>query len=162
MNYQKAFKIIDELLDDEHGQNYMIDFVPITFKNEDYAELEEFLDKHYRSEFANKIVFIAFTILYFHKSYVYLDEGYTEPPYANWEHQDLRQLDLEQLNSLIRKMIMDNYEGVNILFENNGTTSLMRFFGGYSVNFYNLPDKEVPMIKSLVNHQGLYLKTIIE
>ena len=52
MNYDNAVDLIDHLI------------VPFTFQNEDYAELEMYLNVHFKPRFAEKIKFIAFALMY--------------------------------------------------------------------------------------------------
>ena len=50
-----------------------LDFVPFIFPNEDFAELANYLDKNYKPDFAKKIAFIAFAIIYNYDSHIFLD-----------------------------------------------------------------------------------------
>ena len=160
MDSKKAFNIIYELLEENGNDNYYIDFSPFTFPSEEYYELEGFLDKHYKKSFSKKVKFIAFSILYNYKSYIFLDTNSAEPIYPDLMNKDLRNIGLDKLASIIDKMILDNYSALNILFCNDNSISLMRIEDGYDTYIYNLSDKEKTKIKSLIDHQGLFLKKI--
>lgn len=43
MNYDNTVDLIDHLID-QQSDKYFADFVPFTFQNEDYAELEMYLN----------------------------------------------------------------------------------------------------------------------
>lgn len=162
MKAKKANKIIDNLLEQEGNNNYFIDFAPFDFPNEDYSELEEYLNVHYKKDFAKKIKFIAFAVIYHYPASIFLEDGAEEPIYPNLINKDLRNIGLEVLAAIIDKMILENYIGLNILFKNKETTSLLRIEDGYDSYFFNLPDSEKDNIKSLVDHQGLFLRKIEE
>ncbi|BDR60973.1 hypothetical protein [Lactobacillus xylocopicola] len=172
MNSKEANAIIDDLNEQNHN-DYYIDFVPITFPNEDFAELADYLEKHYKPDFANKIVFIAFTIMHYYESYVSLvidgdedeyenDEDYeateTDIYFSKLRYKDLRHLGLEELAKLISKMVIDNYRGINILFKNDDKFSLMAIEDEYDTYFRNLSGNALKLVDQLVNHQGIYLK----
>lgn len=53
MNYDNAVDLIDHLID-QQADKYFADFVPFTFQNEDYAELEMYLNVHFKPRFAEK------------------------------------------------------------------------------------------------------------
>lgn len=158
MNSKEAFSIINNLLEEKKNNNYYIDFTPFSFPNEDYFELEEFLDKKFKKIFSKKIIFIVFSIIYSYESYIFLDNDSVEPIYPNLINKDIRNIGLEKLESIINKMILENYSALNVLFRNNNTISLIRIEDGYDTYIFNLSDKEKSKIKSLVDHQGLFLK----
>lgn len=166
MNAKEADQIIERFLGEEktNGNDYIIDFVPITFPdadyNKDYPEFQEYLDKHYKSDFAEKIIFIAFTIIFYYDSSIWFDDTFSGTRFDKLQHKDLRYIGLEKLAKIIRILIMENRTGLNILFKNNDQISLFRIEDGYDKSFFNLSDEAVPMIKSLVDHEGLYLKKI--
>lgn len=162
MKAKKAFKIIDDLYEQKNGNNYFIDFAPFDFPNEDYSELEEYLNVHYKKDFAKKIKFITFAIIYHYKASIFLDNDVTDPIYPDLMNKDLRHLRLEVLAALIDNMVLENYTGLYILFKNNKTTTLLSIEDGYDSYFFNLPDKEKDVIQSLVDHQGLFLRKIEE
>ena len=176
MKPEKAYELIVKLASAKpsHKDDYYIDFVPITFPNEDYSELADYLEKNYKSDFANKIVFIAFTILYYYDSQVFIDKWdkdtdprsltylkknkYTKPIYPDLVFKDIRHVGLNAIATLIKMMVMENSKGINILFKNDGKTSLMSIEDEYSTYFYNLTGKGLEIIDKLVEHQGLFLK----
>lgn len=160
MDSKRAFDIIDNLLDEHRNNDYYIDFSPFAFPRDDYFELEQFLDKNFKKEFSKRIKFIAFNIIYNYESYIFLDNDSTEPIYPNLINRDIRNIGLETLASIIDKMILENYSALNILFRNDATISLMRIEDGYDTYIFNLSDKEKERIKSLIDHQGLFLKNI--
>lgn len=51
--------------------HYLMLIVPITFMNEDFDELADYLAINYKPDFAKKIIFIAFTILCYYDSAVF-------------------------------------------------------------------------------------------
>lgn len=157
MQAQKAYKIIDTLRFKKPNGNYYLDFVPFTFPNEDYSELADYLDKTYKPDFAKKITFIAFAIIYNYDSHIFLDPELASS-YPDLASRDLRHEDLGTLASLIEKMIIDNYSAINIMFKHHGEYSLMRVADEYDTSFFNLTGQKFKMIKSLVDRQGLYLK----
>ncbi|QQP29463.1 hypothetical protein [Lactobacillus ultunensis] len=160
MDSKKAFDIIYDLLEANENDNYYIDFTPFTFSNKKYFELEEFLDKHYKKCFSKKVKFIAFSIIYNYKSYIFLDTNSAEPIYPNLMNKDLRNIGLDKLASIIDKMILDNYSALNILFRNGNSISLMRIEDSYDTYIFNLSDKEKVKIKDLIDHQGLFFKKL--
>lgn len=87
MNYDNAVDLIDHLID-QQSDKYFADFVPFTFQNEDYAELEMYLNVHFKPRFAEKIKFIAFALMYQHESYVYLDEAVANALYPDLKKQE--------------------------------------------------------------------------
>lgn len=162
MKAKKAFKMIDDLYEQKSDNNYFIDFAPFDFPNENYSELEEYLNVHYKKDFAKKIKFIAFAVIYHYPASIFLEDDIENPIYPNLINRDLRNIGLEVLAAIIDKMILENYIGLNILFKNNKTTTLLRIEDGYDSYFFNLPDKEKDVIQSLVDHQGLFLRKIEE
>lgn len=162
MNSKEAFDIIYNLLEQQSQNNYYIDFSSLTFPNEDYFELEEFLDKHYKKDFSKKIKFIVLSIIFHYKASIFLDNDVAKALYPNLANKDIRNIDLEELTSIIDKMILENYSALNILFSNGDTTSLLRIEDGYDTYIFNLPDKEKTKIKELIDHQGLFLRNRTE
>ena len=47
MNYDNAVHLINHLID-QQSDKYFADFVPFTFQNEDYAELEMYLNVQFK------------------------------------------------------------------------------------------------------------------
>lgn len=162
MNYKEAASIIDDLLENTKNRNYYIDFVPFTFQNEDYAELEAYLNNHYKKVFAAKIKFIAFSLIYYYDSYIYLDQEVADSLYPDLKDKDLRNIGLERLAGIIDKMIIDNYSGLSILLKVDDHFSLLRIEDGFDTYLFNVDAKAYKNMNSLIDHQGLYLKTIIE
>lgn len=158
MNSSEAFDLIYSLLEQHSHNNYYIDFSSLTFPNEDYFELEAFLDKYYKQDFSNKIKFIVLSIIYHYQTNIFLDSDVANALYPNLVNKDIRNIGLEELASIIDKMILENYSALNILFSNGDTTSLLRIEDGYDTYIFNLPDKEKTKIKELIDHQGLFLK----
>ena len=105
MKPEKAYELIVKLASAKpsHKDDYYIDFVPITFPNEDYSELSEYLNKDFKPHFAKKIIFIAFTILYYYDSHVFLDDTDQKPLYPKLINKDLRRIGLDKLAKLIKK-----------------------------------------------------------
>lgn len=159
MDSEKGFDLIDEMLENSDN-GYYIDFVPFTFQNEDYGRLETYLNKHYKLQFANKIKFITFTIIYYYDSYVYLDERVANALYPDLKNKDLRNLELEELANIIDSLIMDDYSGLNVLFKNEDHISLLRIEDGFDTYLFNIEGHTHENIESLIEHQGLYLKSI--
>lgn len=147
----------------QDNDSYMVDFVPFTFPNEDYFDLEIFLDKHYKADFAKKIIFIAFAVMYYYDSQVYFNSiaDVSNPIFEKYDGKDLRHNDLEELNKLINTIIMEGY-GVDfdIIFKHDKTESMMCIAGDYSVYFFNLTGDAYNNIKQMIEHAGLYLKPI--
>lgn len=164
MDPKKADEIITQLVERNlsgHGDNnYLIDFSPFDYPNEDYSELAEYLEAHYKRSFAEKIKFIAFNIIYCYKSYIFLDNTAEDPIYPELVDKDLRNIGLGNLASLIDKIIIENWSHINILFSVDDTFALLRIEDGFDSVIFNLPDKEKEKIKSLIDHQGLFLKKI--
>lgn len=141
--------------------SYMIDFVPFTFSNEDYFDLEIFLDKHYKADFAKKIIFIAFSVMYYYDSQAYIDRDFSNPDFEKYKNKDLRHYDLEELNELITTIIMEGYGfDFDVIFKHYNTESMMCIADDYSVYFFNLNGDAYDTIKQMINHAGLYLKLI--
>ncbi|BDR60975.1 hypothetical protein [Lactobacillus xylocopicola] len=157
MNAKEANAIIDDLYDQKQN-DYYIDFVPITFPNEDFAELADYLENHYKPDFANKIVFIAFTIMHYYESYVFLDNTAEEPIYPDLVNKDLRHMGLDELSKLIHKIIIENWSGLYIIFKNENQISTMRISDEYDTSFRNLSGNALALVKQLVRQQGIYLK----
>ncbi|BDR60976.1 hypothetical protein [Lactobacillus xylocopicola] len=150
MNGKRAFKLINNLLDKDQG-NYYADFVPISFPDtapEEYAELADYLEKHYKPDFAEKIIFIALTIRYYYPTNIFLDGS----------SEDKRNILPEELADLIREMIIDNRIGLNILFKNADQYSLMRIEDGYDTIFCSLAGEGLSVVEQSLSHQGLFLK----
>lgn len=156
MNYDNAVDLIDHLID-QQSDKYFADFVPFTFQNEDYAELEMYLNVHFKPRFAEKIKFIAFALMYQHESYVYLDEAVSNALYPDLKNKNLRNIGLERLGEIHR---IDNYGSLNILLKQENDFSLMRIEDGFSTIFFNLKGQLREEVESLVEHQGLYFKEI--
>lgn len=155
----KANKIIDELM---NKRGYYVDFVPFVFQNENYTELENFLDKDYKKQYAKKIEFIAFSLMYYYDCHVYLDDELEDNPFLEYRQKDIRNIGLDKLDILIKKMIIENYAGLNIIIDNHDATySLMRIEDGYQTLFFNISGECLDNVKQLVNHQGLFLKQLI-
>lgn len=165
MNRKKANanKIKDKLLNTEINPKnyYYIDFVPITFPNEDYSELSEYLNKDFKPHFAKKIIFIAFTILYYYDSHVFLDDTDEKPLYPKLINKDLRRIGLDKLAKLIKKIIIENWSALYIIFDDGNQISIMVIEDGYDTYFKNLSKSSFKMIDQLVSHQGLFLKKYI-
>ncbi|BDR60974.1 hypothetical protein [Lactobacillus xylocopicola] len=164
MNTEKAINIIDKLLEDHFlgkgKDNYLIDFVPVTFQNDDFNDLAAYLEIHFKPDFVKKITFIAFTIMHYYESYVFLDNHDVEPLYPELINKDLRHLGIEALAKLINKIVIENWSSINILFKNDGKLSLLRIEDGLDSYFFNLSAGTLEVAKSLVTQQGLYLKLI--
>ena len=159
MDSEKGFDLIDKMLEDSDN-SYYIDFVPFTFQSEDYSRLEAYLNKHYKLQFANKIKFITFAIIYYYDSYVYLDERVVNALYPDLKNKDLRILELEKLANIIDSLIIDDYSGLNILFKDKDHFSLLRIEDGFDTYLFDIEGHTHKNIESLVEHQGLYLKSI--
>lgn len=141
--------------------SYMVDFVPFTFPNEDYFDLEIFLDKHYKADFAKKIIFIAFAVMYYYDSQAYIDRDFSNPDFEKYKNKNLRHNDLEKLNKLLTTIIMEGYMiDFNVIFKHGNTESMMCIAGDYSVYFFNLTGDTYDKIKQMVDHAGLYLKSL--
>lgn len=159
MNYDNAVDLIDHLID-QQSDKYFADFVPFTFQNEDYAELEMYLNVHFKPWFAEKIKFIAFALMHQHESHVYLDEAVANALYPDLKNKNLRNIGLERLGEIIDTMVIDNYGSLNILLKQENDFSLMRIEDGFSTIFFNLKGQLQEEVESLVEHQGLYFKEI--
>lgn len=157
MSVEKDYEIINKILS-ENKDSYYVDFVPITFQNADFAELADYLEKHYKKDFAKGIIFTAFTILYYYESVVYLDNDCDDPVYPDLIDDDLKELELDSLAELIQEVIMENWSGLTILFKNDGKYSLMQIKDGCDVYFGNLSGEALKIVDQLITQQGLYLK----
>lgn len=79
---------------------YYVDFVPFTFPDRNYAELDDYLETHYKETSAKKIIFIAFSLMYYYDCHVYLDEKMSES-FSNFKKKDLRNIGLDILDAFI-------------------------------------------------------------
>lgn len=159
MDINKSFEIINSIINNETAA-YLVDFVPFTFPNEDYFELEKYLEKSYKSKYAEKIVFIAFTLMYYYDCSVFLDNDVEDSIYSDLLNKDLRNIGLDKLEDIIKTIIVDNYSALNIIINHDNVNSLMRIEDGYQTLFFNITGKDLELIRELVNHQGLFLKKV--
>lgn len=159
MKADKGLEIIDSIMDNK-SIAYLVDFVPFTFPNEDYFELEKFLEKSYKSKYAEKIVFIAFTLMYYYDCSVFLDNDVEDSIYPDLLNKDLRKIGLDKLESIIKTVIIEDYSALNVVINHDNTHSLMRIEDGYQTVFFNVLGKDLKIIKELVTHQGLFLKKV--
>ena len=157
---QRATTLFDAYCSSETNQgHYYVDFVPITFMNEDFAELADYLAINYKPDFAKKIIFIAFTILCYYDSAVFLPgDDYLE----KYTNKDLRHTDLESIAKEIRDKIIKNRMGLYIFFqtEDKDHISVMSIEDEYSTHFFGLSGEAQKMIEQLVTHQGLFFKKV--
>lgn len=51
MNYKEAVKLIEKLVE---KKCYYVDFVPFTFPDRNYAELDDYLETHYKETYVKK------------------------------------------------------------------------------------------------------------
>ncbi|WP_297952119.1 hypothetical protein [uncultured Lactobacillus sp.] len=51
MNYKEAVKLVEKLVE---KKRYYVDFVPFTFPDRNYAELDDYLETHYKETYAKK------------------------------------------------------------------------------------------------------------
>lgn len=158
MEYSEASKIINKLMESDDN-NYFVDFVPFTFPNENYWELEEYLEDEYKSEYAKKITFVAFMLIYYYECNIFLDEV-DLPIYPDLEKKDLRNIGLDKLEAIIQKMIVENYSGLNIIINHNENKSLMRIEDGYNTIFFNIEGSCFNIVQQLINHQGIFLNKL--
>lgn len=159
MKAKNSFELIDSIMNNETTA-YLVDFVPFTFPNEDYFELEKFLEKSYKSKYAEKIVFISFTLMYYYDCSVFLDNDVEDSIYPDLLNKDLRKIGLDKLENIIKTIIVEDYSALNIIIKNNDAYSLMRIEDGYQTLFFNVSGKDLKIIKELVTHQGLFLKKV--
>lgn len=159
MKAENSFELINTIMNNE-SIAYLVDFVPFTFPNEDYFELEKYLEKSYKSKYAEKIVFIAFTLMYYYDCSVFLDNDVEDSIYPDLLNKDLRNIGLDKLEDIIKTIIVDNYSALNIIINHDNVNSLMRIEDGYQTLFFNITGKDLEVIKELVNHQGLFLKKV--
>ena len=159
MKKTNAFNVIDSILTNE-SETYLVDFVPFTFPNEDYFELEKFLQKSYKAKYAEKVVFIAFTLMYYYDCSVFLDNDVEESIFSDLLNKDLRKIGLNKLEDIIKTIIIEDYSALNIIMKHDDTYSLMRIEDGYQTLFFNISGKDLRIIKELVNHQGLFFKKV--
>lgn len=160
----KDLKTIENILSKSFTEEkyYIIDFVPFTFPNQDYANFEDYLDKNYKEEFSKKIIFVLYSLMFYYDSHLYLEWEVEEPPFPQYHKKDLRNYDLDKLDELISNYILKNRDGVYLLFKNSENEySLMHIQGGYDVQFYNVKNKTQGYIKKLIESQGLFIKEIV-
>ena len=161
---EKDLKIIEEILSKSFAEEkyYIVDFVPFTFPNEDYGILEEYLDKNYKKQFSKKIIFLLYSLMFYYDSHLYLEWEVQEPPFPQFYRKDLRNYDLEKLDKLVSHYILENYDGIYLLFKNSENTySVMHIEGGYDIQFFGINAKTKRYVKDLIKSQGLFLKEII-
>lgn len=140
---------------------YIVDFIPFSFPNEDYARFENYLDKNYKKQFSKKIIFILYSLMFYYNSHLYLEWDIEEPPFLQYHKKDLRNCDLDKLDELISNYILKNRDGIYLLFKNSeNENSVMCVQGGYDVQFYNIKKKTKTYINELIKSQGLFLKGI--
>ncbi|MPW14624.1 hypothetical protein [Lactobacillus helveticus] len=155
MNYKESVKLIEKLVE---RKCHYVDFVPFTFPDRNYAELDDYLETHYKETYAKKIIFIAFSLMYYYDCHVYLDEEMSES-FSNFKKKDLRNIGLDILDAFIHKLVVENRSGLNIIITHaDNTHSLMRIKDGYQTLFFNINGECLNIIKQLVDHQGLFLK----
>lgn len=155
MKAQKAYKLIDHLRYASKKHNYYVDFVPFPYPDDSFADS----DRKFQKAFTKKITFIAFALSYYYDSHLFLDDDYFDRDLSpELVGRDLRHEDLDLLASLIEQTITGEYSGFNLLFKKGQKYTLMRIEGDYTVTFYQLTGKKKKIVKSLVDHQGLYLK----
>ena len=80
--------------------------------------------------------------------------------YPDLKNKDLRNLELEKLANIIDSLIIDDYSGLNILFKDKDHFSLLRIEDGFDTYLFDIEGHTHKNIESLVEHQGLYLKSI--
>lgn len=159
MKKTKAFNIIDSIMTNE-SKAYLVDFVPFTFPNEDYFELEKFLEKSYKAKYAEKIVFIAFALMHYCDCSVFLDNDVKESIFPDLLNKDLRKVGLDKLEDIIKTIIIEDYSALNIIMKHDDIYYLMRIEDGYQTLFFNISGKDLKIVRELVDHQGLFLKEV--
>lgn len=66
------------------------------------------------------------------------------------------------MDKLVTHYILENYDGIYLLFKNSENTySVMHIEGGYDVQFFNIKEETKKYITELIKSQGLFLKEIM-
>ena len=129
------FTLIDQL--QETTDCYYIDFLPEKMNGSNYFEIEEFFYTTYIKDFSKKIV-NNFISLY---------------PVG----EDIRNIPLTELDKLISHVIINDVSSVQIIF-GDAEKSLISINGGFSIDIYNISEKELKLFNILIEQENLFLR----
>ncbi|MBP2058584.1 hypothetical protein J2Z60_001769 [Lactobacillus colini] len=105
---------------------------------------------------------MLYSLMFYYDSHLYLEWEIAEPPFPQYHKKDLRNYDLDKLDKLISNYILENIDGIYLLFKNSENDhSVMCIQGGYDVQFYHVKNKTLEYISELIKSQGLFIKKII-
>lgn len=143
----------------ESKSYYFIDYIPYNTSNPDFLELEDYFEKNYLSEFAEKIVRITLKITYLYPCQIYLtapDKIISGLEEFSFDVDVRKNSTPEKIANAIRQVILKDFSSVQILFSN--PEFLVSIDGGFSVTIYAPPKDVILLFEQLVNHEGLFLK----
>lgn len=153
------FTLIDQL--QETTDCYYIDFLPKKMNGSNYFEIEEFFYNTYIEDFSKKIVRIIVKILGYYPAQIYLTE-FPDQSDNNFISlypvgEDIRNIPLTELDKLISHVIINDISSVQIIF-GDAEKSLISINGGFSIDIYNISEKELKLFNILIEQENLFLR----
>ena len=151
------FTLIDQL--QETTDCYYIDFLPKKMNGSNYFEIEEFFYHTYIKDFSKKIVRMVVKILGYYPAQIYLtefpDHSNLKSLYPVWE--DIRNISLTELDQIISHVITNDVSSVQILL-GDAEKFLISINGGFSIDLYHIPEKELELLNMLIEQENLFLR----
>lgn len=125
-----------------------------------FFALEEYLLETYLDEYAAKVSNLVNRLIHYFSSQIYIidpskidDIFYT--PYLG---KDIRQESLAIIDNIIKHTIINDVSSLQVLIHNQDQYSLICINGEFSVDLYSGDEELIELVKTLVNHENLYLR----
>lgn len=151
---------MDPLVDilQESKEYYYFDYIPFEAISADYLELEEYFIQTYLPEFAEKLSRILLKMMYLYPCKVYLTEPIQQTSEINKFpfSVDIREYAPKELADIIKKVIVDDFSSVQILFIE--PQFLISINGEFSTAIYKPSHDIVVLLQKLCLQEGLFLK----
>jgi len=147
---------INRLIESE--EYYYIDYIPHNPVSSNYLELEEYYIKTYLGIFADKISRVMLQLMWQYPCCVCLGEA-SKPVEEHKQIQpftDIRNYSPEQLDSIIKTVIKEDFNFFSILFFEKD--ALLSVGGEFQVVLYQPSNEMISFTKLLCEAEGLFLK----
>lgn len=153
------FTLIDRL--QETTDCYYIDFLPKKMNGSNYFEIEEFFYRTYIKDFSKKIVRMVVKLLGYYPAQIYLTE-FPDHSDSNFKSlypvgEDIRNKPLTELDQIISHVIINDVSSVQILL-GDAEKFLISINGGFSIDLYHIPEKELELLNTLIEQENLFLR----
>ena len=148
--------LIDKLQENE--SYHYIDYIPYNPENPNYLDLEEYFQKIYLLDFAEKIIRIMLKLIWCYPCHIFLTKTMNLDSSCGdiLAFSDIGKKSPEQLACIIKRVILDDFSYMNFFIPD--TQSLVTIGGEFSVAMYNMSENMITLLKLLCQQEGLFLK----